>query len=888
VRIVLLMTSRALRFSALVIALAALAAAAPAGAQTCTATVTVRTIADTPGTCPGASCTLRQAILDANASADCTRIHFDFLPPFGPIVLTSPLPTIITPVEIDGWSQPGSVRFPESGVGPQPSFRVAIAGHTNNIAGSGLRLLDVGYALVQGIQIHGFLSGAGIEVVASTSAPQNVTIRENVLGRQWQLPSTSPTNRVGVAVQARGVHVGGAVSPDQFPDLPGFHAPRRLDQTAGNWIAHTTGPGVHVTTSPFGVQGRARIIGNHFDGYHAFGGAVAGPLAIDLGPEGRTPNDSGDPDAGPNGLQNYPVVSYEPILMTEDSNIPACTASSNYATCNTVRVHVRLANAPAGTYTAELFAGGHDPLSGDNGHLQRFLLTGTRSVTGGGDLDLYMDLPDYYDLVPALLGFARGGLPPTLAPRLFAVVSQGDEDSFDGATSEVSDGGGFGTIPNPDPPPAYTRYFAEGATGSFFDTTFSLSNFGEAPATATLRFHTDTGQVVTTTAAVPAGGRPVTIRADQVSGLAGANFGTTITADQLLVASRTMTWDQTGYGSHADNGAPAARTRWFLAEGVTGAFDTYVLIYNPTPNAASLTVSFNRIAPNPPIVRTYTLAGQRRLTIHVDSVDPALASTDVAIDVTSSNGTPVVVERAVYLSSPTTLYEAGTGSTAGDVGTRWYFGEGAATGTFDTFLLFYNPNLVPAAVQVRYLRRVGAPVVIDYTVAAQSRLSIWTALIPGLVNQDFGIVVTSTNDVPIAAERAMWGGGQAFIDGHASLGMSTPSLRWGLNGGEVNLSTAADTYVLIVNPTTTDASARITLFYEDGTASAPVVVPVPGERRANASLGTLVPAASGRRFSMLVESVGAGAPPLVVERSTYTSPGSLWRAGSNEPGTPLP
>ena len=52
-----------------------------------------------------------------------------------------------------------------------------------------------------------------------------------------------------------------------------------------------------------------------------------------------------------------------------------------------------------------------------------------------------------------------------------------------------------------------------------------------------------------------------------------------------------MRWDATGYGTHADNGVPAARTRWFLAEGVTGAFDTYVLVYNPSDTAAQLTMT---------------------------------------------------------------------------------------------------------------------------------------------------------------------------------------------------------------------------------------------------------------------------------------------------------
>ena len=95
------------------------------------------------------------------------------------------------------------------------------------------------------------------------------------------------------------------------------------------------------------------------------------------------------------------------------------------------------------------------------------------------------------------------------------------------------------------------------------------------------------------------------------------------------------------------------------------------------------------------MVRTYTLAPHGRLTVLVDGVDPVLAATDVAIDVSSTNGVGVVVERSVYLSSATTTYEAGTGSSASDVGTPWYFGEGAAIGTFDTYLLLFNPNASP-------------------------------------------------------------------------------------------------------------------------------------------------------------------------------------------------
>ena len=114
--------------------------------------ITVRTLADAAGTCPGASCSLRTAIAQANADPDCTRIEFDFTPVVGGyIALVSPLPTITSPVEIDGWSHPNTTRFPANGYSPGPGLRVGIRGDTNNIAGSGLRFLDAGYGLVQGL-----------------------------------------------------------------------------------------------------------------------------------------------------------------------------------------------------------------------------------------------------------------------------------------------------------------------------------------------------------------------------------------------------------------------------------------------------------------------------------------------------------------------------------------------------------------------------------------------------------------------------------------------------------------------------------------------------------------------------------------------------------------
>jgi CSLREA domain-containing protein len=871
---------RILLASTLTVALGA-AAARPASAQTCSGgTVQVTSHADTDdGTC-GPQCTLREAIHAANAGADCTRITFS-LPP-GEIFAISPLPTITTPVHILGWTDPGSQRIGPDGEGP--SIGVVVNGQTHNIAGPGLRLLDAPGSLIEGLWIRGFASGAAIEVVATTDADQQITIRENTLGMLFE---SAVTNRNGISVQARGVHIGGFAG-EPYPDdmATALQLPDPVDWRAGNIIRGTTGPGIVVTTSPTGVHGQARILGNHIDYWQIF----TLPMAVDLGPAGRTPNDPGDVDVGPNDLQNAPEVRFEPFRFEEPpEGAPPCSPNTDppYGGCDAVRIIATLRDAPSGTYTAELHGGYLGDVFNNDGQPERFRTMGTRTRTGSGDLTFVFELPlSTSDAARNIVNFLV--VNPIVEPNVYVSISQGNVSSFSGPTSEWAGGHSQGSNPGP-APQTFVRMFAEGATGSFFDTTFTLSNFGAASASATMYFNTDQGELVTHPVQVPAGGHPVTVRAAAVPGLASANFGTMIASDAPLVSSRTMSWDATGYGTASDAGVAAARNHWFLAEGVTGAFDTYVLVYNPSMVAAPITMTFYRVAPLPPIARLYFVPASGRLTVRVNDVDPELAATDVAVLVESVIAGPVVVERSVYLSSPTTVYEAGTSTSASSVETTWYFGEGAALGTFDTFLLLFNPNGTEATVDVRYLRRFGAPVTRSYVVAPRSRLSIWTDLIPELDGQEFGMVVTSTNGLGVAAERAMWGGGQAFIDGHASPGITTPSIRWGLNGGEANAAAGADTYVLIVNPTTTNATARVTLFFDDGTTSPAREVAVAAERRTNVSVAAEFPEANGKRFSILVESVGAGTPALVVERSTYTSPGGVvWRAASNEAGTPLP
>jgi hypothetical protein len=71
------------------------------------------------------------------------------------------------------------------------------------------------------------------------------------------------------------------------------------------------------------------------------------------------------------------------------------------------------------------------------------------------------------------------------------------------------------------------------------------------------------------------------------------------------------------------------------------------------------------------------------------------------------------------------------------------------------------------------------------------------------------------------------------------------------------------------------------LYFEDGTSTETELALLPLSRT-TLNVSSDLPAANGKRFSAIVESLGARPVDIVVERSMYTSPGGrLWTAGTN-------
>jgi hypothetical protein len=340
-------------------------------------------LCDTDLATPGLQCTLRAAILQANASPDSNPIKFN-IPGAGVHTISpaSELPTITDPVTIDGYTQPGATPNSDAS-GFNGKLMIELSGAS---AGNAVGLKIGGDdTTVRGLVINRFMNGFGaIWVLVSDpeAGVSDVHIEGNLIGTN-ATGTAALGNKVGLTFSDVASGSIGGASPAArnvisgntgdgifaFPNiflpsstlsiqgnfiglavdgtsplgnggrgiyLPDGVAPGTTiggqDAGAGNKIAYNVGTGVVLQSATFGIP----ILSNAIFGN--------GTLGIDLNRDGATPNDAGDADTGPNNLQNYPEISH----ATRDAgqlkvtyNVPSTPANSVYP----IRVEFFLADA---------------------------------------------------------------------------------------------------------------------------------------------------------------------------------------------------------------------------------------------------------------------------------------------------------------------------------------------------------------------------------------------------------------------------------------------------------------------------------------------------------------------------------------------------------------
>lgn len=451
-------------------------------------------------------------------------------------------------------------------------------------------------------------------------------------------------------------------------------------------------------------------------------------------------------------------------------------------------------------------------------------------------------------------------------------------------------------------------FLAEGATGLAlsFDTRVAIANPGTAIAHVQMRFQRDDGQTIRKVVLVgPRTRRTVDVRRDYPE-LAEAEFSTAIESDEDVVVDRAMTWGH-GYGSTAERAMTAtAATTWYLAEGAThSGLDLFYLVQNPGTRATTVGVTYLRPAPAPPIEVTYQVPAASRFTIWVNQEAvrmgrPELGAADVSAIVTSLDGAPIYVERALYKSGAAGTFSAGhegAGITSPQL--EWFLAEGSTGPYFDTFVLIANPGTVEAIADVTFLMPDGTTIVTEKRIPPASRYNVWIDFEGAtdaeraiLSNTAVSTTVRVRNGVPVVVERALWwpGSPATWHEAHASAASDRTSTRWLLAEGESGGVNATETYVLVANTSPHDGQVRVTLLFEDGTTAVGTYGIGRNSRlnvnpQVDAAFSSLTP---GRRYAVLVESSGPTPVELVVERAMYNDAGAEhWAAGSNALATPL-
>jgi hypothetical protein len=394
---------------------------------------------------------------------------------------------------------------------------------------------------------------------------------------------------------------------------------------------------------------------------------------------------------------------------------------------------------------------------------------------------------------------------------------------------------------------ASTSWFlAEGCTKGGFETWVLVQNpDADLPAHVRLTYMTTQGPVAGPSVTIPASSRMTFNVADVVPD--EWSVSTQVTSDVGVVAERAMYGNNRRLGTDSI-GVPQPATNWYLAEGCTnGGFETWVLVQNPNPSPARVTLKYMR-SNGPKAGPTVTIAANSRVTFNAADVVPNEWS--VSTQVMSDK--PVVAERSMYGNHRQWGHDS-VGAT--DAQSTWYLAEGCTNGGFETWVLVQNPGSTAADVTLTYMTESGQVPGPTIAVPPNSRKTVSVA---DYVPNTWSVSTKVTSPVPIIAERAVYGNSRTW--GHDSIGVPAPATTWYLAEGCTN--TGFETWVLVQNPNNSVATISITYMTPAGPVDGPVETLQPNSRKTYQVAAT-VP------WEWQVSTKVVSSRPVIAERAMY-------------------
>lgn len=288
------------------------------------------------GSCDATHCSLRDAITASNNfnGPGLRSIHFAVPPLSGTseILLqpTSQLPSVTRGVTIDGYTQPGSVANTD----PQVSnavLRIRVDGANAGTNPTGFNLCDSAIE-VRGLSLTRFanafngcggadsrIAGNFIGLAADGATAAGNTRGINSNGVRLQIGGETPADRNVIASNTTAISLSGAnvLESQVLGNLVGSDRSGALARANGIGVL-MSGNASAVVIGSDAAPNQFRFNSAHIQllSSAGIGNSLAqnsfrasSVIPIDLGLDGQTANDPGDGDSGPNGLQNFPVLT---------------------------------------------------------------------------------------------------------------------------------------------------------------------------------------------------------------------------------------------------------------------------------------------------------------------------------------------------------------------------------------------------------------------------------------------------------------------------------------------------------------------------------------------------------------------------------------------------
>ena len=227
------------------------------------------------------------------------------------------------------------------------------------------------------------------------------------------------------------------------------------------------------------------------------------------------------------------------------------------------------------------------------------------------------------------------------------------------------------------PNPSASWFFAEGATGDFFDLFFLIANPYDTPATVLATYLLRDGSTLAKTyTSAPNSRLTIWVNHETFPGRAGAPLGSVSAVSTTfevqgthpgVIVERAMWWPRQGPSpwteAHANVGATTTAPRWVAAEGAVRdapRTDTYYLIANPSATSAAVRVTLLFDDGTAAAEQTVSVAAHSRFSVDVRSLFPQAVGKGFGALIESVDATPVpiVVEWSIYNDSAAGVFWA--------------------------------------------------------------------------------------------------------------------------------------------------------------------------------------------------------------------------------------